>query len=243
MNKSDKKLFKSINSYISSIVEDWDSEKFKKVFEENIPRLTKKEIVVKKPKSAYMYFSTDQEIRETIKRDNPEATTMEISVKIGELWKSEKYRTYSINGFNIDYKTGEKYDYKNENVSKWFDLANDDKRRYEEEMKNNGLEIKKVETKSTRPKSAYDFFCKENRPKIKNNLKDSYSGSELTKNVTLELNKKWESYKDRNPLNTLTQKDKKGKFMYTKRADKWIEMANKDKERFEKREEDEQINN
>ena len=245
MNASEIKFFKAVNSYIESIVEDWNSDEFKEVFEKHLPRLVRKDkkengdTKVKKPKSVFMCFSTDPEIRdkvkEQVKREHPEAKVTQIAVEIGKLWKSSEYRSYSTDGKFVDAATGTTFDYKMSKVKKWFDMAAKDKKRYESEMRERGLEIPKPKEKkeSTRPKTAYNLFCAENRPKLRDHYKKKLSGKDLTKKVGLKLKETWESYKDRD-ADKPTQKDKTGKFEYTEEAERWIDMAASDKKRFDK---------
>jgi hypothetical protein len=237
MNAAEKKFFKALNSYIETIVEDWDAEEFKEVFEKNIPRLMKKEKkadAVKKPKTVFICFSTDPKIRDKVKNENPGATAKEITSKIGELWKSTSYRKYSNEGKHVDSKSGKTFDYRMDKVKKWFDMVKNDKTRYVEEMEEKGLEIPKPKEKkeSTKPKTAYNYFCLEVRPEIKESLKDEYNGKELTKAVGEKLKETWEEYKDRESGGT--QKDKNGKFEYTEEANRWLKMAEKDKKRMDK---------
>jgi hypothetical protein len=245
MNASEIKFFKAVNSYIESMIEEWDSDEFKKVFEQHLPRLVRKDkkengdTKVKKPKSVFMCFSTDPEIRdkvkERVKRDDPEAKVTQIASEIGKLWKSSEYRTYSTDGKFVDAATGTTFDYKMSKVKKWFDMAAKDKKRYEDEMRERGLEIPKPKEKkeSTRPKTAYNLFCAENRPKLRDHYKKKLSGKDLTQKVGLKLKETWESYKDRD-ADKPTQKDKTGKFEYTEDAERWIDMAASDKKRFDK---------
>ena len=246
MNASEIKFFKAVNSYIESMVEEWDSDKFKEVFEQHLPRLVRKDkkengdTRVKKPKSVFMYFSTDPEIRDKVKRqvlrENPEAKVTQIASEIGKLWKSSEYRTYSADGKFVDAATGNTFDYKMSKVKKWFDMVAKDKKRYEDEMRDQGLEIPKPKDKkeSTRPKTAYNLFCAENRPKLREHYKKKkLSGKDLTQKVGLKLKEAWESYKDRDAEKP-TQKDKTGKFEYTEEAERWVEMAASDKKRFDK---------
>ena len=245
MNASEIKFFKAVNSYIESIVEDWNSDEFKEVFEKHLPRLVRKDkkengdTKVKKPKSVFMCFSTDPEIRdkvkERVKRDDPEAKVTQIASEIGKLWKSSEYRSYSTDGKFVDAATGTTFDYKMSKVKKWFDMAAKDKKRYESEMRERGLEIPKPKEKkeSTRPKTAYNLFCAENRPKLRDHYKKKLSGKDLTQKVGLKLKETWESYKDRD-ADKPTQKDKNGKFEYTEDAERWIDMAASDKKRFDK---------
>ena len=244
MNASEIKFFKAVNSYIESIVEDWNSDEFKEVFEKHLPRLVRKDkkengdTKVKKPKSVFMCFSTDAEIRDKVKkqvkRENPEAKVTQIASEIGKLWKSSEYRTYSTDGKFVDAATGTTFDYKMRKVKKWFDMAAKDKKRYEDEMRERGLEIPKPKEKkeSTRPKTAYNLFCAENRPKLRDHYKKKLSGKDLTQKVGLKLKETWESYKDRD-ADKPTQKDKTGKFEYTEDAERWIDMAASDKKRFD----------
>jgi high mobility group protein B2 len=245
MNASEIKFFKAVNSYIESMVEEWDSDKFKEVFEQHLPRLVRKDKKensgdkVKKPKSVFMCFSTDPEIREKVnkkvKKDNPEAKVTQIASEIGKLWKSSEYRKYSDEGKFVDASTGKTFDYRMNKVKKWFDMAANDKKRYEDEMSERGLELPKPKEKkeSTRPKTAYNLFCTENRPKLRDHYKKKLSGKDLTQKVGLKLKETWESYKDRD-TDKPTQKDKTGKFEYTEEAERWIEMAVSDKKRFDK---------
>lgn len=245
MNASEIRFFKAVNSYIKGMVEEWDSDEFKKVFEQHLPRLVRKDkkengdTKVKKPKSVFMCFSTDAEIRDKVKkqvkRENPEAKVTQIASEIGKLWKSSEYRTYSTDGKFVDASTGNTFDYKMSKVKKWFDMAAKDKKRYEDEMSERGLELPKPKEKkeSTRPKTAYNLFCAENRPKLRDHYKKRLSGKDLTQKVGLKLKETWESYKDRY-ADKPTQKDKTGKFEYTEDAERWIDMASSDKKRFDK---------
>ena len=155
--------------------------------------------------------------------------------EIGKLWKSSEYRSYSTDGKFVDAATGTTFDYKMSKVKKWFDMAAKDKKRYESEMRERGLEIPKPKEKkeSTRPKTAYNLFCAENRPKLRDHYKKKLSGKDLTQKVGLKLKETWESYKDRD-ADKPTQKDKTGKFEYTEDAERWIDMAASDKKRIDK---------
>lgn len=178
------------------------------MFEKNIPRLVNKEKkekkgdTVKKPKTVFICFSTDPKIRDKVKNENPGATAKEITSKIGELWKSTSYRKYSNEGKHVDSKSGKTFDYRMDKVKKWFDMVKQDKNRYIEEMEEKGLEIPKPKEKkeSTKPKTAYNYFCLEVRPEIKESLKDEYNGKELTKAVGEKLKETWKSTRTANQV-------------------------------------------
>jgi hypothetical protein len=87
-------------------------------------------------------------------------------------------------------------------VKKWFDMVKQDKNRYIEEMEEKGLEIPKPKEKkeSTKPKTAYNYFCLEVRPEIKESLKDEYNGKELTKAVGEKLKETWKSTRTANQV-------------------------------------------
>jgi hypothetical protein len=231
INNLEQKFLKTINLYLNTIVENFDEETFSNVFKQNIPRVVKKEkdiVDIEKPKSMFLYFATDKVIREDVKKrlsrysENP--TPSEVTSEISKLWKSEKYRIYSIRGKKFDTKLGRNFDYNMEKVKKWFDLEKEDKKRYENELREKGIKFYICEDKSLICKEAIKLFRKAHRKEIRNSLKTEYSDLELKYKVDFNLDKKWESLKDR-VSDSHTHKDKFGKFTYMIEAKKWIDMA------------------
>jgi len=231
INNLEQKFLKTINLYLNTIVENFDEETFSNVFKQNIPRVVKKEkeiVDIEKPKSMFLYFATDKVIREDVRKrlsiyvekPTPSMVTSEIS----KLWKSKKYRNYSINGKKFDTKLGKNFDYNMEKVKKWFDLEKEDKKRYEIELRERGIKFYICEDKSLICKEAIKLFRKAHRKEIRNSLKTDYADLELKYKVDFNLDKKWESLKDR-VSESHTHKDKFGKFTYMIEAKKWIDMA------------------
>ena len=231
INNLEQKFLKTINLYLNTIVENFDEETFSNVFKQNIPRVVKKEkdiVDIEKPKSMFLYFATDKVIREDVKKrlsrysENP--TPSEVTSEISKLWKSGKYRIYSIRGKKFDTKLGRNFDYNMEKVKKWFDLEKEDKKRYEIELREKDIKFYICEEKSLICKEAIKLFYKAHRTEIRNSLKTEYADLELKYKVDFNLDKKWESLKDR-VSDSHTHKDKFGKFTYMIEAKKWIDMA------------------
>jgi hypothetical protein len=115
----------------------------------------------KRSLSSYIFFCNDK--REEIKKNNPEMKTTEIMAEMGKLWKvlsDKKKKPYE-------------------------DKAAEDKKRYEEEMKNYVPEegSKKKKTKSG-SLSSYILFCKDNYNKVKTE-NPTMKGSDIMKNLAV----------------------------------------------------------
>jgi hypothetical protein len=144
----------------------------------------------KRGKSSYIYFCVEK--RESVKEDNPDMSAKDIIKELGRVWRE-----------NV----------KDKDKARYVKLSEEDKNRYENEMKTytpppgtGNLSDKK--SKSVGPKrglTAYIFFCKDQRSVLKD------ENSELsTKELTSELGKCWRelSEKDRKPYVKLAEKDK-----------------------------------
>jgi hypothetical protein len=145
-------------------------------------------------KNAFIFFCSDN--REEVKDENPDMKLKEITQRLGKMWK------------DVDEELKEEYKEK----------AKQDKERYERELENyipkegykNPKDKKKSKVKSNSPKrgrSAYIFFCKENRENVsKMGLKNT--------DILKKLGEMWKEL------------DEKKKKKYTK-------MADDDKDRYE----------
>ncbi len=161
----------------------------------------------KNAKSAYMFFC--QEMRASVKEENPELSPKDITTKLGAMWKEIKDNE--------------------EEVEKYNQLAAADKDRYKEEMTNyvpsegeaesdneNSDKKGKKEKTTKKPKdapknakSAYIFFCADKRAEVKE------ENPELSaKEITIKLGEMWKEIKD------------------TEEAKKYNEMASTDKDRY-----------
>ena len=149
----------------------------------------------KRGKSAYMFFCAEERLK--IKEELPTLKGREVMCELGRRWKKAK--------------TGD--------TSRWVELAKEDKERVQSESESEPApEVKtgdkvKVKAKSspkkgpTRARSAYIFFCKEMRPRVKEEL-----GSESNnREIVSELGKRWKAAKtegDISKWNKLAQEDK-----------------------------------
>lgn len=145
----------------------------------------------KKWNTSYILFCMDQ--REKIKNTNKNLNAVQITSKLGELWKA------------LPDKERKHYE----------ELSKKDKTRYEEEMEKYNPKsseeksfMKKSRNKQTGPKrplTAYMYFCKEKRPEVKAQNPE-LSGTE----ITTRLGTIWKSFslKDKAPYETLQQTDK-----------------------------------
>lgn len=205
------KVFESINDYMSAflidmkvdsdIIEEWKGrednfrELINKVIQKRIKKAKKSKNAPKNPRSAYLLFTRDE--RDIIKKENPKISPKEIMIELGKKWKAT-----------------------NEDIRKKYqEMANIDKERYQEEMKNyipedgEELVVKKKRKSKNAPKNAsgpYIFFCKEERDKVKGDNPEM-----SVKEIMSELGKRWKLIKD------------------TDDVVKYKEMAKADKDRFE----------
>jgi len=246
MTKQVERFYTTVNSFVEEFLQDednevWDVEAFKKMFMENIPKdmnktpkKAKDPKAPKKAKGAYIFFSTEKEIRQQIKVENPDATPNEIMSLIGALWSSEEYKNYHDQGEHKD-KEGNKFDY-TDAATKYFDMADEDKSRFETEtstyVPDPEFEAKAArEKKVKRAKSAYMFFCADMREDAKRELNEQFEGRELQTEVTRLLGSWWSEMKDYSDDGNL--KDKEGKFDYSDNAQQWLDLAEGDKKRVE----------
>jgi hypothetical protein len=168
-----------------SLMESWNrrSSDFKKIFKKT--KAKKDKNAPKKNSSAYIFFCNDK--RPEVKEKHPELKNNEILKELGLLWKKFK-------------------DEKPNEVKKYEKKAADDKERYQDEMKNYvpcEVEEEPKEKKSRKKKavgepkkgkSAYLFFCADERIKIKEEKHEMEA-----KDVLAELGARWKLFKDENP--------------------------------------------
>ena len=130
----------------------------------------------KRPTNSYMLFST--QTRQKIKDKNPELKATEISVKLGEMWKTmtdKKKKPFE-------------------------EQAKQDKQRYEEEMKNytpesSDSDSKSKKIKETKPKkrtsTAFELWKSQNKERIINDNPDM-----SPKEKQAEINRIWKELSD-----------------------------------------------
>lgn len=240
-NKQTEKFYKNLVDYIDEWVsEAYDKDSFREFFVKNFPKYdnttsTKKKKdpnAPKKPRNAYVIFSSDPEIRKKIESKNPDAKQTEKMKFVSELWKSDKYRTYTEDGEFTDTQ-GKKYNY-TKKCQKYLDLAVKDKERYEEEMKNYtpSEDYQEVKKEKKPIKSPYIFFCQENRSRAKQHVLESgefenISASQTNQNTTKLLGKWWNEMKIYNDDGEFS--DKQGKFDYTDDAMVYVNMTKDNK--------------
>jgi hypothetical protein len=174
-------LFENIGK-INSVIKKNNSKESaptKKVKDPNAP---------KRGKSSYIFFCVDK--RQEIIDANPEMPAKEIIQQLGNMWRS------------LSTKDKQKY----------VDQSNKDRQRYENEMstyvppENLGVSVKKTKDGPKRGRTAYIFFCTEQRPVLKEEDPDLN-----TKEITSRLGAKWKSLSedDKSPYIKLAEEDKK----------------------------------
>ena len=201
--------FEAINDYVKTFLQNnienddilvsWNEDliqnEFKSLFSKSKKdkKDKKDKSAPKKPKTSYIFFC--QKIRSEIKEENPEINTREIMREMGRRWKDL------------------------EDKSEFITLSEEDKVRYEEEIKNyvpsetSNFEKPKSEKKPKKttttekpkkttttekpkkPKTAYIIFCQEKRPEIKNENPEM-SAKEITK----ELGRRWKELSEEEKL-------------------------------------------
>ncbi len=186
---ADKDRYKEeMANYVPSEVSEGESDAEEK--KDKKKRAKKPKDAPKNAKSAYMFFC--QEMRASVKEENPELSAKDITTKLGAMWK--------------EIKDDE------EEVKKYNELAATDKDRYKEEMANyvpsevsesdanesDADEKKDKKKRAKKPKdapknakSAYMFFCQEMRASVKEGNPDF-----TPKEITAELGAMWKLVKD-----------------------------------------------
>jgi high mobility group protein B4 len=159
----------------------------------------------KNAKSAYMFYC--QEMRASVKEENPDLAPKEITTKLGAMWKEVK---------------------ETDEVEKYNQMALVDKDRYKEEMEgyvpteSSEGETSEVENKAEKKKrtkkpkdapknakSAYMFYCQEMRASVKEENPDLSD-----KEITIKLGEMWKEVKE------------------TDEVEKYNQMASSDKDRY-----------
>ena len=181
-------LFLESNDIDESVIVSWNSDENQKNLSTTIKGQQKKEQnrekkksekkqkhkdAPKKAKSSYICFCN--ETRTSVKKDFPELDNKQIISKLGELWKE----------ISKDDKK----------LKKWNMLAEQDKKRYEDEytkfIEENPDEVNVPKKKIEKPKSAYVLFSNHNRDSVKKK-NPSFSPKE----VLQELAKLWNKLKE-----------------------------------------------
>jgi hypothetical protein len=171
----------------STIKSKWNPAEFKKIFKK------KEKNGIKKNKSAYMFFSDEE--RQNIKKEGSTLNNKQIVTELGSRWTVFKQKNPA-------------------GVEKYNKMAEDDKARYEKELSELDVSSEKPKKKNSllkKNKSAYMFFCIEDRENIKK------EGLNLNnKQIITEMAKRWKKLTETNPT----------------KVEKYNKLAAEDKERY-----------
>lgn len=179
-----KGLVSTINTFVKSFlsgedtsVEAWTSPSNQKLLKGSLSgkkssrgEEKKKQDKPKKSKSAYLYFCEEE--RSRIKQAQPELTSTQITVLLGQRWKSLKDDSSRAS-----------------ELSSYEKKASADTERYLKEKGETTTKSKK-DYKPKKPKSAYLVFCEENRPVVKREMPDLSA-----KEIISELGRRWQQQK------------------------------------------------
>lgn len=178
-NPNMKTLVTSINNLVKLFisgddvsVESWTStanqKQLKAVLSGKEEKKTKKQKAKpKKSKSSYLFFCAEE--RPKIRQEQPELTSVQVTVLLGQRWKqlkADKSRAQLL----------EKYE----------KLASTDNQRYRKEKQ----DTVKVD-KPKKAKSAYLLFCEANRPLVMSQHPDMKA-----KEIIVELARRWQLHKE-----------------------------------------------
>jgi hypothetical protein len=192
-----------INEFIVSFLEKigadtnlWNSDEnmknFMSLFKKTKDKKTKDKDKPKRARSAYIFFCKEKRPEVKISLGK-EANSAKVTTELGKMWRELK----------------EHKDYL-KLLAPYQELADEDKKRYDQEMESyvpsTEEEIKnkksvrkskqiKVKDKPKRARSAYIFFCTDNRSKAISNLEDK-SITTTSKAVTSELGRMWREFKN-----------------------------------------------
>ena len=176
-----KGLVSTINNFVKSFlsgedasVEAWTSSANQKLLKASLSGKKssrgeqKKKDKPKKSKSAYLYFCEEERTR--IKQAQPELTSTQITVLLGERWNALK-----------------------EDVSRASELSSYEKKASvdnERYIKEKGEKKSKKEDRPKKAKSAYLLFCEQTRPLVKKEMPNL-----VAKEIISELARRWQLQK------------------------------------------------
>lgn len=184
-NPSIKSLASSINSFVKTFlsgesvsVETWTSSANQKQLravlsgkEQKKPKQVKVE-KPKKSKSSYLFFCAEE--RPKIRQEQPELTSVQVTVLLGQRWKelkADKSRASLL--------------------SKYEKLASADNQRYAtEKQASDKKKASQDQNKPKKEKSAYLLFCEKTRPLVKAEHPDMKA-----KDMIVELARRWQLQK------------------------------------------------
>ena len=223
---SNNKLFNQLVSILSASYEETDNVvnfidnvKAKKavilsIFRDSKSSKKKDPNSPKKWRTSYIFFCSEH--REKLKTEEPTLTTTQIVSRLAAIWR------------NLN----------NEDKQKYEKMALEDKKRYEEEIKQYNPENPETENSSSpkRPLTSYLYFCNETRDAIKKEF-PVFSG----KQITTELGKRWKQLSDEEKK-PFVEKQKLDRERYdnekskhspneTKRKEKPVKETKKEKEK------------
>ena len=216
------KVFEPINAFVteflinmnvdSDIIEEWNNyekdlkELINKIVPTKVKKPKKSKNAPKNPKSAYIFYCQDE--RPNVKSEMPDLIAKEVLKELGGRWKG------------TDDDTKEKYK----------KMAEEDKVRYAEEMKNyDPSEDVEEEQKARKPRAKkvknapknasgpYIFFCKEERENVKKEMPDL-----TAKEIMTELGKRWKEIKDTDEVEKYKKMAEEDKVRYTEEMKNYI---------------------
>ena len=223
-----------IEGFVDRLVDNLTGDEHQKKINTLVPQRAKKEPGEKKlrdpdkptrGKSAYLFFCQDHRAaaKEELEElgEDEKASVGQVTKKLGEMWRE----------FKED-------DEKAEELAVYEASANEDKERYDEQMKGyTELTQEEIATKIgpkrqrkpsggpkasvKRARSAYNYFCVDNRERVKKELEDATGEAPSAPEVTAELAVQWNDIK--------TSTTRKNKVL----KQKYDEMAEEDKTRYE----------
>ena len=210
MQSNINKHFESfINGYMNNVEDieeilnlwkDKDNQKSIKKMLNKFPNgKKKKKTGPKRVRSAYLYFCEDE--RAKIKKQKPALNPTEILTECGRRWKLISDKPKQVKKYqDLSLKDRERYEKEMETYTpEESDASGDEKKK----RKNNGLK---------KNKTAYLFFCSDERVKIKD------EGLDINpKDILSELSKRWKEFQESQP----------------DELEKYTQMAADDKIRYE----------
>jgi len=224
---------KSINSFINKflmenldsedhgvLMEAWNSEGIQKELQKLLPTSEKKikdPNAPKRGKSSYLFFCEDHRAaaKERLEEAGGDYKATDVTKMLGTMWTELKDDAKRKKEFaNYEKKSKEDKERYEREIASYVPPSQEEM----EAMKKTKVKKVKDPDAPKKGKSAYLFFCEEERPKVKEDLGDEVKSSE----ITTELGVRWTD------LNQDSSSDA------TKRIKKYVELAKQDKERYER---------
>ena len=184
----------------------------------------------KRGKSSYLFFCADnrEKVKKDLEEDGEDFKATDVTKELGNRWNALKVSKKAIDKKKYDKYVKQAEEDKERYSKEMADYVEPTEEEWEELSKGKKRGRKSSSTKSDKPKrgkTAYNYFCQENRPVAKEELGDDAKPTD----VTSKLGEMWKQLK-----NDVEDDDDEA----IKKMERYNKLSAEDKERYAKEMED-----